>query len=228
MRRLIPPTSTPSCKMRTKRRVLSPRWAWIPTKNLALALTATTSTTCALPNRRRDRNDVAGGESDVAATEFKSRTMFQNRETILQSGPWCSSTMSAKCQREPVQTDTITKVDDREGNDWTVLGTGTVPPRIRASLTSCSLRTKATTGTNRRKKEWRRTEAMLYCYKHKQSENLGGTVLSHPQVNVTMASTWSIGNAVFHLVAIFGRWQGISAASYLPHGAHHPGKRIGR
>jgi len=71
-------------------------------------------------------SDVAAGKATLSY-EFKFRTTFKNRKTILQSYLGVVNNVG-DANQNLVQTYTVTKVDHRQGNHRTVLGTGTVPP----------------------------------------------------------------------------------------------------
>src|SRR4030095_14872120 len=71
-------------------------------------------------------NDAAQGKATLSY-EFKFNTAFRNRNTILQSYLAVVNNVG-DANQNLLQTYTVTKVDHRQGNHRTVLGTGTVPP----------------------------------------------------------------------------------------------------
>jgi len=78
-------------------------------------------------------NDVAAGKATFSY-EFKFDTTFKNRNTILQSYLGVVNNVG-DANQNLVQTYTVTKVDHRQGNHRTVLGTGTVPPNNQGVAT---------------------------------------------------------------------------------------------
>jgi Domain of unknown function (DUF4331) len=78
-------------------------------------------------------SDVAAGKATLSY-EFKFRTTFKNRKTILQSYLGVVNNVG-DANQNLVQTYTVTKVDHRQGNHRTVLGTGTVPPNNQGVAT---------------------------------------------------------------------------------------------
>jgi hypothetical protein len=78
-------------------------------------------------------NDVAAGRATLSY-EFKFDTTFRNRNTILQSYLGVVNNVG-DANQNLVQTYTVTKVDHRQGNHRTVLGTGTVPPNNQGVAT---------------------------------------------------------------------------------------------
>ena len=78
-------------------------------------------------------NDVAAGKATFSY-EFKFDTTFKNRNTILQSYLGVVNNVG-DANQNLVQTYTVTKVDHRQGNPRTVLGTGTVPPNNQGVAT---------------------------------------------------------------------------------------------
>ena len=78
-------------------------------------------------------NDVAAGKATFSY-EFKFDTTFKNRNTILQSYLGVVNNVG-DANQNLVQTYTVTKVDHRQGNHRTVLGTGSVPPNNQGVAT---------------------------------------------------------------------------------------------
>jgi hypothetical protein len=78
-------------------------------------------------------SDVAAGKATLSY-EFKFRTTFKNRKTILQSYLGVVNNVG-DANQNLVQTYTVTKVDHRQGNHRTVLGTSTVPPNNQGVAT---------------------------------------------------------------------------------------------
>src|SRR5262245_8519589 len=78
-------------------------------------------------------DDVALGKATLSY-EFKFATTFKNQNTILQSYLGVINDVG-DANQNLVQTYTVTKVDHRQGNQRTVLGTGTVPPNNQGIAT---------------------------------------------------------------------------------------------
>src|SRR4030095_4672987 len=78
-------------------------------------------------------NDVAQGKASLSY-EFKFNTAFRNGNTILQSYLGVVNNVG-DANQNLLQTYTVTKVDHRQGNHRTVLGTGTVPPNNQGVAT---------------------------------------------------------------------------------------------
>src|SRR5919201_454674 len=78
-------------------------------------------------------NDVALGKATLSY-EFKFDTMFRNQNTILQSYLGVINDVG-DANQNLVQTYTVTKVDHRQRDRRTLLGTGTVPPNNQGVAT---------------------------------------------------------------------------------------------
>ena len=118
-------------------------------------------------------NDVAAGKATLSY-EFTFRTTFKNRKTILQSYLGVVNNVG-DANQNLVQTYTVTKVDHRQGNHRTVLGTGTVPPNNQGVATP--FYNQGNNGNNPAK-DGVATEGKLDRYTKEAIKNLGGGYLS--------------------------------------------------
>src|SRR5499427_10367965 len=78
-------------------------------------------------------NDVAQGKATLSY-QFRFTTKFKNTATILQSYLGVIND-AGDANQNLIQTYTVTKVDHRQHNRRTVLGTGTVPPNNQGIAT---------------------------------------------------------------------------------------------
>src|SRR4029077_9696908 len=118
-------------------------------------------------------SDVAAGKTTLSY-EFKFDTTFRNRNTILQSYLGVVKDVG-DANQNLVQTYTVTKVDHRQGNHRTVLGTGTVPPNNQGVATP--FYNQGNNGNNPAK-DGVATEGKLDRYTKEAIKNLGGGYLS--------------------------------------------------
>src|SRR4026208_1753046 len=118
-------------------------------------------------------DDVALGKATLSY-EFKFDTTFRNRNTILQSYLGVINDVGDASQNL-VQTYTVTKVDHRQHDHRTVLGTGTVPPNNQGVATP--FYNQGNDGNNPAK-EGVATEGDLDRYTTQTIKNLGGGYFS--------------------------------------------------
>ena len=118
-------------------------------------------------------NDVAAGRATLSY-EFKFSTTFRNQNTILQSYLGVINDVG-DANQNLVQTYTVTKVDHRQGNHRTVLGTGTVPPNNQGVATP--FYNQGNDGNNPAK-DGVATEGELDRYTTQTIKNLGGGYFS--------------------------------------------------
>jgi hypothetical protein len=114
-------------------------------------------------------SDVAAGRATLSY-EFAFNTTFRNRNTILQSYLGVVNNVGDAAQNL-VQTYTVTKVDHRQHDRRTLLGTGTVPPNNQGIATP--LYNQGNNGNNPAK-DGVATEAQLDRYTTQAIKNLGG------------------------------------------------------
>jgi Domain of unknown function (DUF4331) len=114
-------------------------------------------------------SDVAAGRATMSY-EFAFNTTFRNRNTILQSYLDVVNNVGDAAQNL-VQTYTVTKVDHRQHDRRTLLGTGTVPPNNQGIATP--LYNQGNNGNNPAK-DGVATEAQLDRYTTQTIRNLGG------------------------------------------------------
>src|SRR6266496_4205792 len=114
-------------------------------------------------------NDVAAGKATLSY-EFKFDTTFRNQNTILQSYLGVVNDVG-DANQNLIQTYTVTKVDHRQGNHRTVLGTGIVPPNNQGVATP--FYNQGDNGDNPAK-DGVSTEAELDRYTTQAIKNLGG------------------------------------------------------
>jgi hypothetical protein len=114
-------------------------------------------------------NDVALGKATLSY-EFKFNTTFRNQNTILQSYLGVINNVG-DANQNLVQTYTVTKVDHRQHDHRTVLGTATVPPNNQGVATP--FYNQGDNGDNPAK-DGVATEAELDRYTTQAIKNLGG------------------------------------------------------
>jgi Domain of unknown function (DUF4331) len=114
-------------------------------------------------------DDVAAGRATLSY-EFKFNTTFRNQNTILQSYLGVINDV-ADANQNLVQTYTVTKVDHRQHDRRTVLGTGTVPPNNQGVATP--FYNQGNNGDNPAK-DGVATAAELDHYTMQTIQNLGG------------------------------------------------------
>ena len=114
-------------------------------------------------------SDVAAGKATLSY-EFAFRTTFKNRNTILQSYLGVIKNI-ADAGQNLVQTYTVTKVDHRQRDFRTLLGTGVVPPNNQGIATP--FYNQGNNGNNPAK-DGVATESALDRYTKQAIENLGG------------------------------------------------------
>ena len=114
-------------------------------------------------------NDVAAGKATLSY-EFAFNTTFKNQNTILQSYLGVIKNIGDAGQNL-VQTYTVTKVDHRQHDARTLLGTGTVPPNNEGIATP--FYNQGNNGNNPAK-DGVATEAALDRYTTQAIKNLGG------------------------------------------------------
>jgi len=117
--------------------------------------------------------DLAAGRPTLSY-QFQFKTNFKNRNTILQSYLGVVNNVG-DANQNLVQTYTVTKVDHRQGNHRTVLGTGTVPPNNQGVATP--FYNQGNNGNNPAK-DGVATEGKLDRYTKEAIKNLGGGYLS--------------------------------------------------
>src|SRR5881628_1136531 len=115
------------------------------------------------------RDDVALGKATLSY-EFKFDTAFRNRNTILQSYLGIIND-AGDANQNLVQTYTVTKVDHRQHDHRTLLGTGMVPPNNQGIATP--FYNQGDNGSNPAK-DGVATEAELDRYTTQAIKNLGG------------------------------------------------------
>src|SRR5438094_2585518 len=113
--------------------------------------------------------DVAAGKTTLSY-EFQFNTTFRNQNTILQSYLDVINDIGDAGQNL-VQTYTVTKVDHRQHDHRTLLGTGTVPPNNQGVATA--FYNQGDNGSNPAK-DGVATEAELDRYTTQAIKNLGG------------------------------------------------------
>ncbi|HET6887857.1 MAG TPA: DUF4331 family protein, partial [Candidatus Udaeobacter sp.] len=118
-------------------------------------------------------NDVALGKATLSY-EFKFNTTFRNQNTILQSYLGVVNNVGDDNQNL-VQTYTVTKVDHRQHDHRTVLGSGTVPPNNQGVATP--FYNQGNDGNNPAK-DGVATEGDLDRYTTQTIKNLGGGYFS--------------------------------------------------
>src|SRR5215472_7777195 len=118
-------------------------------------------------------NDVAAGRATLSY-EFKFDTTFRNQNTILQSYLGVINDVG-DANQNLVQTYTVTKVDHRQHNRRTLLGTGTVPPNNQGVATP--FYNQGDDGNNPAR-DGVATEAELDRYTTQTIRNLGGGYFS--------------------------------------------------
>ena len=114
-------------------------------------------------------SDVAAGKTTLSY-EFQFNTTFRNQNTILQSYLDVINDIGDAGQNL-VQTYTVTKVDHRQHDHRTLLGTGTVPPNNQGVATP--FYNQGDNGSNPAK-DGVATEAELDRYTTQAIKNLGG------------------------------------------------------
>lgn len=114
-------------------------------------------------------SDLAAGKATLSY-EFAFKTTFKNQNTILQSYLGVINNIGDAGQNL-VQTYTVTKVDHRQHDARTLLGTGTVPPNNQGIATP--FYNQGNNGNNRAK-DGVATEAQLDRYTSQAIKNLGG------------------------------------------------------
>src|SRR5213080_1441342 len=114
-------------------------------------------------------SDVAAGKTTLSY-EFQFNTAFRNRNTILQSYLGIVND-AGDANQNLVQTYTVTKVDHRQHDHRTLLGTGTVPPNNQGVATA--FYNQGDNGSNPAK-DGVATEAELDRYTTQAIKNLGG------------------------------------------------------
>jgi hypothetical protein len=114
-------------------------------------------------------SDLAAGKATLSY-EFKFHTTFKNRNTILQSFLGVINSIGDAGQNL-VQTYTVTKVDHRQHDLRTLLGTGVVPPNNQGIATP--FYNQGNNGNNPAK-DGVATEAQLDRYTKQAITNLGG------------------------------------------------------
>src|SRR5215470_13663423 len=114
-------------------------------------------------------SDVAAGKATLSY-QFAFRTTFKNRNTILQSYLGVINNIGDAGQNL-VQTYTVTKVDHRNNDLRTVLGTGIVPPNNQGIATP--FYNQCNDGNNPARDRVA-TEAELDLYSKRAIKNLGG------------------------------------------------------
>jgi Domain of unknown function (DUF4331) len=118
-------------------------------------------------------NDVALGKASLSY-EFKFATTFRNRNTILQSYLGVINDVG-DANQNLVQTYTVTKIDHRQHDHRSLLGTGTVPPNNQGVATP--FYNQGNDGNNPAK-DGIATEAELDRYTTQAIKNLGGGYFS--------------------------------------------------
>src|ERR1043166_265973 len=118
-------------------------------------------------------NDVALGKATLSY-EFKFDTTFRNQNTILQSYLGVINDVG-DANQNLVQTYTVTKVDHRQHDHRTLLGTGTVPPNNQGIATP--FYNQGDDGNNLAR-DGVATEAELDRYTTQAIKNLGGGYFS--------------------------------------------------
>src|SRR5262249_17154867 len=118
-------------------------------------------------------NDVAAGRATLSY-EFKFDTTFRNQNTILQSYLGVINDIG-DANQNLVQIYTVTKVDHRQHDRRTLLGTGTVPPNNQGVATP--FYNQGNNGNNPAK-EGVATEPHLHRYPTEAIKNLGGGYFS--------------------------------------------------
>ena len=114
-------------------------------------------------------NDVAAGKATLSY-EFAFTTTFMNQNTVLQSYLGVVNDV-ADANQNLVQTYTVTKVDHRQHDHRTLLGTGTVPPNNQGVATP--FYNQGDDGNNPAK-DGVATEGELDRYTTQTIKNLGG------------------------------------------------------
>jgi uncharacterized protein DUF4331 len=114
-------------------------------------------------------NDVTAGKATLSY-EFKFDTTFRNRNTILQSYLGVINDVG-DANQNLVQTYTVTKVNHRQHDHRTLLGTGTVPPNNQGIATP--FYNQGNVGNNPAK-DGVATEGELDRYTTQAIKNLGG------------------------------------------------------
>src|SRR5215470_11453097 len=118
-------------------------------------------------------DDVAAGKATLSY-EFAFTTTFRNQNTILQSYLGVINNVG-DANQNLVQTYTVAKVDHRQHNHRTLLGTGTVPPNNQGIATP--FYNQGNDGNNPAK-DGVATEAELDRYTTQTIKNLGGGYFS--------------------------------------------------
>ena len=118
-------------------------------------------------------NDVAAGRATLSY-EFKFNTTFRNQNTILQSYLGIINDVG-DANQNLIQTYTVTKVEHRQHDRRTLLGTGTVPPNNQGVATP--FYNQGNNGNNPAK-DGVATEGELGRYTTQAIRNLGGGCFS--------------------------------------------------